>query len=63
MRVSEKLVIQNDILEYEIRGLRTALVGEKKRRKKGKPIGLFMKDEPGQAIFFSPAKIAMVRAY
>jgi hypothetical protein len=62
IRASEKLVIRNDILEHEIRGLRTALIDEKKRRKRGKPMGLFIKDEPGQAIFFSPARIATVRA-
>ena len=62
IRASEKLAIRNDILEHEMKGLRTALVDEKKRRKKGKPMGLFVKDEPGQAMFFSPAKIAAVRA-
>jgi hypothetical protein len=41
IRASEKLVIRNDILEHEIRGLRTALIDEKKRRKRGKPMGLF----------------------
>ena len=62
IRASEKLAIRNEILEYEVKGLRTALVGEKKRRKKGKPMGLFIKNEPGQAVFFSPAKIAAVQA-
>ena len=62
IRASEKLAVRNDILEHEIKGLHTALVDEKKRQKKGKPIGLFLKDEPGQAIFFSPAKIAAVQA-
>ena len=62
IRASEKLAIRNNILEHEIIGLRTALVDEKKRRKRGKPMGLWDKDEPGQAIFFSPAKIAAVRA-
>jgi len=63
IRASEKLAIRAEILEHENIGLRTALVGEKKRRKKGKPMGLFMRDEPGQAMFFSPAKIATVRAH
>ena len=61
IRASEKLAIKNDILEHEIVGLRTALVDEKKRRRRGKPMGLFVKDEPGQAMFFSLAKIAAVR--
>ena len=47
IRASEKLAIRAEILEHENIGLRTALVGEKKRRKKGKPMGLFMRDEPG----------------
>jgi PAS domain-containing protein len=62
IRASEKLAIRAELLEHENTGLRTALVGEKKRRKRGKPMGLFIKDEPGQAVFFSPAKIAAVRA-
>lgn len=62
IRATEKLVIQNEILEHKNVGLRTALVGEKKKAKRGKPMGLFSKNEPGQAIFFSPAKIATVRA-
>ena len=63
IRATEKLVIKNNILEHENKGLRTALIDEKSRRKKGKPMGLFTKDEPGQAIFFSPAKITAVRAH
>ena len=62
IRASEKLAIQAEILRHENLGLRTALVDVKKRRKRGKPMGLFVKDEPGQAMFFSPAKIAAVRA-
>lgn len=62
IRASEKLAIRVELLEYKNIGLRTALVDEKKRRKKGKPMGLFIKDKPGQAMFFSPAKIAAVRA-
>ena len=62
-RAAEKLVINNDILEHENRGLRKALQTEKKRRKRGKKISLFSKNEPGQAMFFSPAKIAAVRAH
>ena len=62
IRATEKLVIQKDILEHENKGLRAALIGEKKRRKRGKNMGLSAKDEPGQAMFFSPGKIAAVRA-
>lgn len=62
-RAAEKLVISNDILEHENKGLRMALQTEQKRRKRGKKMGLFPKDEPGQAMFFSPAKIAAVRQH
>ena len=62
-RACEKLVINNEILEHENGGLREALKAEKKHRKRGKKMGLFPKDEPGQAMFFSPAKIAAVRAH
>lgn len=62
IRATEKLVIQKDILEHENRNLRNALIDKKKRRKKGKAMELFAKNEPGQAMFFSPGKIAAVRA-
>ena len=61
IRATEKLVIEKDILQHENKGLRTALVAEKKRRKRGKAMDLFAKDEPGQTMFFSPGKIAAVR--
>ena len=63
IRASEKLAVQAEILEYENVELCTALVNEKKRRKKGKHMGLFTKNEPGQAMFFSPVKITAVRAH
>jgi hypothetical protein len=37
------------------------LIGEKKRRKRGKPIGLFDKDSAGEAQFFSPSKVEAVQ--
>ena len=46
IRTSEKLAIRAEILEHEVAQLRRALVGEKKRRKRGKQMGLFDKDEP-----------------
>ena len=61
IRASEKLAIRNEILQHENKGLRTALINEKKRRKRGKPAGLFDQERPGQAQFFSPAKVAAVR--
>ena len=61
IRATEKLTIEKEILKHENQGLRAALVGEKKRRKRGKAMELFAKDEPGQAIFFLFGKIAAVR--
>ena len=61
IRATEKLVIKNNILEHENKGLRNALIDEKKRRKKSKAMGLFSKDKPREAVFFSPAKIAAIR--
>lgn len=58
----ENMAIDNEITHHENSGLTEALISEQKRRKRGKKMGLFPKDEPGQAIFFSPAKIASVRA-
>jgi hypothetical protein len=49
IRASEKLAIQNKILKHENIGLRTALIDEKKRRKRGKPLGLFDQERPGEA--------------
>ena len=61
-RAGQKLATKVDLLEHENAGLREALIKEKGRRKRGKPMGLRGKDEPGQAVFFSPARIAAVRA-
>ena len=62
IRATEKLAIERDILQHEVQQLQGTLIGKKKRRKQGKNMGLFAKDEPGQAMFFSPGKIAIVRA-
>ena len=62
IRAAEKLSVENDILRHENQGLRGALIGEKNRRKRGKPMGLVDNDRPGQAQFFSPTKVALVRA-
>jgi hypothetical protein len=62
LRASQKLATKAELLEHENIGLRQALIHEKGRRKKGKAMGLIGKDEAGQAIFFSPGKIAEVRA-
>ncbi|KAF2275262.1 uncharacterized protein EI97DRAFT_475869 [Westerdykella ornata] len=61
IRVCKKLAIENEILKHENSGLHAALVNEKKRRKRGKGMGLFNKERPGEAQFFSSAKVAVVR--
>ena len=62
LRAAEKLAISNDILEHENTGLRKTLITEQKRRKRGKKMDILNKDEPGQAVFASSAKIAEFRA-
>ena len=62
VRAAEKLSIKNEILEHENAGLRGALIQEQKRRKRGKKMGILSKEQPGQAMFASPAKIAAIRA-
>jgi hypothetical protein len=56
-----KLATQVEILNHEVAGLKTALVGEKQRRRRGKNMGLLAPDQPGQTQFFSPARIRVVR--
>ncbi|KAN0085067.1 hypothetical protein V8E54_001534 [Elaphomyces granulatus] len=62
IRAAQKLSIEKEILEHENKSLRRALIDEKNRRKRGKPMGLIDKDRPGQAQFFSPTKVATARA-
>ena len=57
------MAIEKEIIEHDAKGLRVALETELKRRKRSKKMGLFPKDEPGRAMFFSPDKIAVVRAH
>jgi hypothetical protein len=61
-RVGEKLAVELEIVQHENRGLRQAIIHEKKKRKRGKAMNLYDPDEnEGQALFFSSAKIARVR--
>jgi DDE superfamily endonuclease len=61
IKASEKLAITNEILAHENQDLRSTLVEEKRRRKRGKAMGLLDPDQPGQAQFFSPNKVALAR--
>ena len=62
VRAAEKISIQKELLEHENIGLRNALILEQKRRKRGKKMGILDPEEPGQAVFASPGKIATIRA-
>jgi DDE superfamily endonuclease len=62
LRAGEKLATELDIVRHENQGLRKAVFHEKKKRKRGKAMNLYDPEEnEGQALFFSPAKIARVR--
>ena len=61
IRGIEKLAIEKDILKHTNSELIEALIGEKKRRKRGKPMGFLSSDAFGQVMFFSSAKIAAIR--
>ena len=59
---SEKLATNLDIVQYKNAGLRKTIIHKKKKRKYGKAMHLYDKGEKeGQALFFSPEKIARVR--
>jgi DDE superfamily endonuclease len=62
LRAGEKLATELEIVRHENNGLRKAIIHEKKKRKRGKAMNLYDPDEnEGQALFFSPAKVARVR--
>ncbi|KAN0072533.1 hypothetical protein V8E54_009462 [Elaphomyces granulatus] len=61
IKATERLVIRNEILEHNNKSLSQALCTEKKRQKRGKPMGLVDKDNPGESQFFSPSKVASAR--
>lgn len=62
LRAGEKLATKLDIVRHENIGLRTTVIHEKKKRKRGKALHLFEEgDDPAQARFFSPEKIARLR--
>jgi hypothetical protein len=61
VKATEKLAVRNEILEHTNQNLHNALCEEKKRRKRGKKMGLIDNDNPGEAQFFSPTKVASAR--
>jgi hypothetical protein len=63
LRAGEKFAADLEIARHEVVSLRSAVVHEKKRRKRGKAMHLYEEGEaPGQARFFSPERIARVRS-
>jgi hypothetical protein len=57
-----KAMARHDIANHENKGLRQAISMEKKKRQRGKAMGLiFEGGSPNQPLFFSPAKVARVR--
>jgi hypothetical protein len=61
-RAGEKLVTNLKIVRHENKGLRDAIIHEKKKRKREKAMHLYDPSEnEGQALFFSSAKVTRVR--
>ena len=62
LRITERIVTDLEIVQYEIQDLRKTIIHEKKKRKRGKVINLYDEDEKeSQVRFFSPEKIVRVR--
>jgi hypothetical protein len=57
----EALCLENELLRAETKGLVSNLVNEKKRRKRGKPLGLNAGQDPSKGQFYSPTKIYLRR--
>jgi hypothetical protein len=62
IHAAEVFAVKNELLHHENNGLRNAIKEEKRRRKRGKPLGLMDEvDIQGHALFFSPAKVERAR--
>ena len=58
----EKIVAKNSILQARIKGLKNAVIIEKKRRKRGKPcIKNICTINKGKATFWSPTKLETIK--
>ena len=60
-QIAQKVSIEKEILVHENAELRFALIEERNRRERGKKTDILGRDEPGQAAFVSPNKIAAFR--
>lgn len=61
VHAAERLVFEKEILKHQNKAYEHVIIHEKKRRQRGKPMGLFNKDQPSTAQFFSPTKVAEAR--
>jgi hypothetical protein len=62
LHASEQLATKLEISQHEVIGLRKAVIHERKKRKRGKALKLLEEGEnPSQARFFSPEKVARIR--
>ena len=58
----EHIHTQNEILRHENNGLKNALIEEKRKRQRGKPLKSYLRDNDDQAaVVFSPNKIRQCR--
>ncbi|EDN07669.1 predicted protein [Histoplasma mississippiense (nom. inval.)] len=61
LHASEKFALDRELLLIENRNLQQALNRERKRRKRGKAMGLLDSSNPCQAQFFSPTQVRAAR--
>jgi hypothetical protein len=58
----QQISTQKTLLEYEVKDLREALINERTRRKRGKPLLLEEPEEyHGEAVFWLPRKVKDAR--
>jgi hypothetical protein len=61
LRAGERLATDNELLRHENKGLRNAIIHEKRKRKRGKGMKLVDGEKENQALFFSPGRVAQAR--
>jgi hypothetical protein len=61
-RSLHSILVQNELLKHEVRGLREALASKKKGKKRSKPLDLQQRKEyHGGSVFWSPRKVREAR--
>ncbi|EDN10474.1 predicted protein [Histoplasma mississippiense (nom. inval.)] len=61
LRAGENIALDREVLLIENKNLQTALNNERRRRKRGKHMGLLNPSNPSLAQFFSPTKVQAAR--